>query len=78
MVKYKKEIDEILNNLCEDWMDEGEKKLFIELLFKELNINYEILSNQLETGIMNGINIDDQLKICKMIISNNKFLKDTK
>jgi adenylate kinase family enzyme len=68
MVKYQAQIDEMLSCLYEDWMDEDDKKEFIEEIFNRLDLNYEKLNSQIEEVIKNGYSVEQQLEAVKVLL----------
>jgi len=73
-VKYKKEIDEIFDSMCEDWMNENDKKEFKESILKEWD--YEFLNKAIEDGVQMGISVEAQVILCKLTIK--QYLKKEK
>lgn len=67
-MKYEKEIRVTLAEFHEDWMDEIDKKDFIDRIIKENNINLQTLSESLEEDVLNGYSLEHQLNLIKIIL----------
>lgn len=62
-MKYKKELDELLSSMLEDWMTENDKLVFIEEVFK--NISEQDFDDTIEAGLEEGYPIAFQLEVFK-------------
>ena len=69
-MKYEKEIDDFLREIIyESWMDENDYNEVISQTFKQLEMNKEKLSNDIEIGIKNGYSIETQFAILKRVLN---------
>lgn len=69
-MKYEKEIDQFLRNMIyEDWMNEEDYNNIISETLKQIGINKEKLSTDIEIGIKNGYSIETQLALVKRILN---------
>jgi len=69
-MKYEKEIDQFLRDIIyEDWMNEEDYNEVIKETFKQLGINKEKLSDDIEIGIKNGYSIETQFALVKRVLN---------
>ena len=69
MLKYDKEINEILSILHSDWMDEDDKVEFNEELFKISGITREKLNDDIKKGVEKGHTVEEQMLILKDVFT---------
>jgi len=73
-MKYKSEIDSLFRTIFfENWMDEEDYNNLIETIFKENNISYQSLSDDIEVGIKNGYGIETQIKLIESLFNERKY-----
>ena len=72
--KHEKVLKELMYNLLyEDWMDADDWHAFEDELFKRTRLSYAKLSDQVDIGIKNGINVQTQLSaVCTLLLKNSK------
>jgi hypothetical protein len=69
-MKYEKEIVQFLRDMIyEDWMNEEDYNNIISETLKQIGINKEKLSTDIENGIKNGHSIETQLALVKRILN---------
>ena len=67
-IKYKKEIDEILEiSFREKWMSDKDFEEFKSAMIKEIGMSYQELYDDLESGIKNGHSLEKQVELIKTI-----------
>ncbi len=73
IMKYETEINEILNTVLpkESWMTDDEHKEIIEETFKQMGINKQELSEEIEEGVKNGYSVEKQMELIKKILTND-------
>lgn len=71
-LKYGKDIYNAFQDLYEDWMNEEDKLLFLEMIAKVSNKTLIDMNNDIEIGIKNGYPLEYQMKIIKQIIETFK------
>jgi hypothetical protein len=66
-MKYENEINEILSIVLpkESWMTDEEHKKVIEETFKQVGINKQKLSDDIEVGVKNGYTVKQQIDLLK-------------
>lgn len=66
MMKYEKEIDKLLEELFRaDWMSDEDYSNFVKEVLSQTGISKQILSEQMELGVMNGFDIETQIEAVK-------------
>lgn len=70
-MKYENEINEIINTVFskESWMTDKEHQEIIEETFKQMGINKQKLSDDIEIGIKNGYTIEQQIDLLKRVLN---------
>ena len=70
-MKYETEINEIINTALakESWMTHEEHQEIIEETFKQMGINKQKLSDDIETGVKNGYTVKQQIELLKQVIN---------
>lgn len=70
-MKYETEINEILNTVLpkESWMTDEEHKEVIEETFKQMGINKQKLSDDIEVGVKNGYTVKQQIDLLKRVLN---------
>ena len=70
-MKHQTEIDKLLKELIYDgsWMDDEDYKEVIELTFKTMGITKQKLSDDIEIGIKNGHNVEQQIELLKRVLN---------
>lgn len=70
-MKHETEIDNLLKESLydESWMDDEDYKEVIDLTFKQMGINKQKLSDDIEIGIKNGYTIKKQIDLLKQILN---------
>ena len=70
-MKYETEINEILNTALpkESWMTDEEHKEIIEETFKQMDINKQKLSDDIEVGVKNGYTVKQQIDLVKRVLN---------
>ena len=70
-MKYETEINEILNTALpkESWMTDEEHKEIIEETFKQMDINKQKLSDDIEVGVKNGYTVKQQIDLLKRVLN---------
>jgi hypothetical protein len=69
VIKYKKEIDEMLDSLKENWMSDEDFKEFKDQIL--ILYPYQKLEKDIEIGIKNGYSVEKQLTLLKIFMSKN-------
>lgn len=65
-MKYEKEIDKLLEELFRaDWMSDEDYSNFVKEVLDQTGISKQILSDQMELGVMNGFDIETQIEAVK-------------
>ena len=70
-MKHQTEIDKLLKELIYDgsWMDDEDYEEVIELTFKTMGITKQKLSDDIEIGIKNGHNVEQQIELLKRVLN---------
>ena len=69
MMKYEKEIDKLLEELFRaDWMSDEDYSNFVKEVLSQTGISKQILSEQMELGVMNGFDIETQIEAVKKAV----------
>jgi len=75
-MKHKNEIDALLKELLyEDWMNDKDWKELeqqIPGLLKKAGTSYEEMSDEIDTGIANGLSLESQMAIIKQLLQNRR------
>ena len=68
-MKYETEINEILNTAFpkESWMTDEDYQEIIEETFKQMGINKQKLSDDIEVGVKNGYTVEQQIDLLKRV-----------
>jgi len=71
IMKYENEINEIINTVLpkEGWMTDEEHQEIIEETFKQMGINKQKLSDDIETGVKNGYTVKQQIELLKQVLN---------
>ena len=71
IMKHQTEIDKLLKELIYDgsWMDDEDYEEVIELTFKTMGITKQKLSDDIEIGIKNGYNVEQQIELLKRVLN---------
>lgn len=68
-MKYEKEIDKLLEELFRaDWMSDEDYSNFVKEVLSQTGISKQILSEQMELGVMNGFDIETQIEAVKKAV----------
>jgi hypothetical protein len=71
-MKHEKEIDALLEELFRsEWMSDEDYSGFLNEVFKQTGISKQILSEQIELGIINGFDVETQLEAVREAIKNH-------
>ena len=70
-MKHETEIDNLLKELLydESWMDDEDYKEVIDLTFKQMGINKQKLSDDIEVGVKNGYTVKQQIDLLKRVLN---------
>jgi hypothetical protein len=70
-MKYETEINEILDTVLtkESWMTDEEHQEIIEETLKQMDINKQKLSDDIEIGVKNGYTVKQQIDLLKRFIN---------
>lgn len=70
-MKYETEINQILDTvlLKESWMTDEEHQEIIEETFKQMDINKQKLSDDIEVGVKNGYTVKQQIDLLKQVLN---------
>ena len=67
-MKYEIEIDEFLRSIIyESWMDDEDYNTILNETLNQLGISKKIISDDIETGVMNGYSIETQFRLVQII-----------
>ena len=71
-MKYETEINEILNTAFpkESWMTDEDYQEIIEETFKQMGINKQKLSDDIEVGVKNGYTVEQQIDLLKRVFKH--------
>lgn len=70
---YTKEVKVIFEfAFRKEWMDDDDWKQFETIVFKEQNINYQLMSDQINEGVKNGYSLEEQENLLKRIFELQK------
>jgi len=73
MMKYEKEIDKLLEELFRaDWMSDEDYSNFVKEVLSQTGISKQILSEQMELGVMNGFDIETQIEAVKKAVKGEE------
>ena len=73
MMKYEKEIDKLLEELFRaDWMSDEDYYNFVKEVLSQTGISKQILSEQMELGVMNGFDIETQIEAVKKAVKGEE------
>ncbi|MDK9790620.1 hypothetical protein [Vibrio sp. D431a] len=67
-IKHKATIDSIFECFFESWMDEDDKKNFVDCFLNQSGKTMADLDNDIEIGIRNGYSVEQQVSLIKMVI----------
>lgn len=69
MMKHEKEIDKLLEELFRaDWMSDEDYSNFVKEVLSQTGISKQLLSEQMELGVMNGFDIETQIEAVKKAV----------
>ena len=72
-MKYEKEIDKLLEELFRaDWMSDEDYYNFVKEVLSQTGISKQILSEQMELGVMNGFDIETQIEAVKKAVKGEE------
>ena len=72
-MKYEKEIDKLLEELFRaDWMSDEDYSNFVKEVLSQTGISKQILSEQMELGVMNGFDIETQIEAVKKAVKGEE------
>lgn len=73
MMKYEKEIDKLLEELFRaDWMSDEDYSNFVKEVLSQTGISKQLLSEQMELGVMNGFDIETQIEAVKKAVKSEE------
>lgn len=73
MMKYEKEIDKLLEELFRaDWMSDEDYSNFVKEVLSQTGISKQLLSEQMELGVMNGFDIETQIEAVKKAVKGEE------
>ena len=70
MIKYENEINDFIRSIYEqDELTSSEMTFdeFKEEVFKEMGVNMQHLSDQIEVGVKNGFSVETQFKLGRLL-----------
>jgi hypothetical protein len=68
-MKHEKEIDKLLEELFRaDWMSDEDYSNFVKEVLSQTGISKQLLSEQMELGVMNGFDIETQIEAVKKAV----------
>lgn len=73
MMKHEKEIDKLLEELFRaDWMSDEDYSNFVKEVLSQTGISKQLLSEQMELGVMNGFDIETQIEAVKKAVKGEE------
>ena len=70
-VEHYDSIMEMFSPLFDSWMDDADKYNFIHELISEQGKSFATLSDEINIGIENGYTVEQQIDICKAVLTIN-------
>lgn len=68
-LKHKEAIESLFAMFYESWMDDDDKREFVQMLLSKTGMTLDDLDNSIEEGIKNGYTIQEQLEAAKKVFN---------
>jgi len=74
-IKHDEAIKQFFELFFEDWMSNEDKQEFIVGILDEMGITLEEFDRNIEIGLQNGYSVEQQIELCKHLITELKEIK---